>query len=273
MTLAGVLLAPDPDTSDHPPLAICAAVFALAAAVLLLWRRPPRAILHAICPGGTIAVTASVALAEPIGLTPSFYLWPMLVAAYFMGRREVAAYFMGRREVAANLAFAAGSCAVALTLWVEPGLRVAMFVAMLAIAGVATAVVVVLREQVLALLVQLRMLASHDSLTGALNRAFEQRLDAELARARRGSGSLSLVVFDVDHFKELNDSFGHAAGDRRCARSATSSRRACAARTSSAASAARSSACCCPTPASRAPRRWPTSCAAGLPRRRPAGGR
>ena len=80
VTLAGVLLAPDPDTSDHPPLAICAAVFALVAAVLLLWRRPPRAVLHAICPGGTIAVTATVALAEPIGLTPSFYLWPMPVS-------------------------------------------------------------------------------------------------------------------------------------------------------------------------------------------------
>jgi hypothetical protein len=204
VTLSGVLLAPDPDTSDHRSLAVCAAVLALVTAVLLLWRSPPRAVLHAICPGGTVAVTAAVALAEPIGLTPSFYLWPMLVAAYFLGRREVAA----------NLAVAAGACAVALTLWVEPGLRVAMFVAVLAIVGVATAVVVVLREQVLELLLRLRTLASRDSLTGALNRgAFEQRLDAELAHARCGAGSLSLVVFDVDHFKELNDSFGHAAGD------------------------------------------------------------
>ena len=84
----------------------------------------------------------------------------------------------------------------------------------LAIVGVVTAVVVVLREQVLALVLRLRTLASHDSLTGALNRgAFEQRLDAELARARRSQTPLSLVIFDVDHFKRLNDSFGHAAGD------------------------------------------------------------
>jgi diguanylate cyclase (GGDEF)-like protein len=60
----------------------------------------------------------------------------------------------------------------------------------------------------------LRTLASHDSLTGALNRgAFEQRLEAELARARRTGAPLSLVIFDVDHFKAINDSFGHAAGD------------------------------------------------------------
>ena len=63
----------------------------------------------------------------------------------------------------------------------------------------------VLREQVLALVLRLRTLASHDSLTGALNRgAFEQRLDAELARARRSQAPLSLVIFDVDHFKRLN---------------------------------------------------------------------
>ena len=63
-------------------------------------------------------------------------------------------------------------------------------------------------------MLRLRTLASHDSLTGALNRgAFEQRMDAELARARRSSTVLALVVFDVDHFKRLNDSFGHAAGD------------------------------------------------------------
>jgi len=204
VTLVGVPAAPDADTGDHAALAICAGVYAMLAAILLLWRRPPRALLHAICPTGTLAVTAAVALAEPIGLTPSFYLWPMLVAAYFLGRREVAA----------NLAFAAGTCAVALALWVEPGLRLAMFVAVLAIAGVATAVVVVLREQVLALVLRLRLLASHDSLTGALTRgAFEQRIDAELARAQHGATPLSLVIFDVDHFKAINDSFGHAAGD------------------------------------------------------------
>jgi diguanylate cyclase (GGDEF)-like protein len=202
--MAGVLGAPDPDTSDHRALAVCAAAYALVALVLLGWRRPPRAVLHAICPAGTLAATAAMAFAEPVGLTPIFYLWPMLVAAYFLGRREVAA----------NLALAAASCATALALWVEPVLRLAMFTSVLAIVGVVTAVVVVLREQVLALVLRLRTLASHDSLTGALNRgAFEQRLDAELARARRSGGELSLVIFDVDHFKAINDSYGHAAGD------------------------------------------------------------
>ena len=204
VTLAGVLAAPDPDTSDHVPLAICAAVYAVVALVLLAWRRPPSAVLHAICPAGTIAATAAVAFAEPVGLTPIFYMWPMLVAGYFLERREVLA----------NLVFVAAACGVALTFWVEPVLRIAMFVAVLAVVGVVTVVVLVLREQVLELVMRLRMLASHDSLTGALNRgAFEQRLDAELARAQRTGTTLALVVFDVDHFKSINDRFGHAAGD------------------------------------------------------------
>jgi diguanylate cyclase (GGDEF)-like protein len=204
VTLGAVLGAPDPDPSDHSALALAAVSYGLLALVLAVWSRPPAAVLHAICPAGTVAATAAVALSEPVGLTPVFYLWPMLVAAYFLGRREIAA----------NFAFMTAACAVALALWVDPVLRVAMFVAVLAIVGVVTVVIVVLREQVLALVRRLRTLASHDSLTGALNRgAFEQRLDAELARSRRTGAPLSLVVFDVDHFKAINDSFGHAAGD------------------------------------------------------------
>jgi diguanylate cyclase (GGDEF)-like protein len=161
-------------------------------------------VLHAICPAGTIAATAPVAFAEPIGLTPIFYLWPMLVGAYFLSRREVLA----------NFAFAAALCAIALAAWVDPVLRLATFIAVVAIVGVVTALIVVLREHALALVVRLRTQASYDSLTGALNRgAFEERLEAELARAQRSRSTLGLVVFDVDHFKRINDSRGHAAGD------------------------------------------------------------
>jgi diguanylate cyclase (GGDEF)-like protein len=53
-----------------------------------------------------------------------------------------------------------------------------------------------------------------DPLTGCLNRrGFEERLEAELDGARRHTGSLSLVVLDLDHFKAVNDTHGHGAGD------------------------------------------------------------
>jgi diguanylate cyclase (GGDEF)-like protein len=53
-----------------------------------------------------------------------------------------------------------------------------------------------------------------DPLTGCLNRrGFEERLEAEIDSGTRSHGSLGLVVLDLDHFKSVNDTRGHAAGD------------------------------------------------------------
>jgi diguanylate cyclase (GGDEF)-like protein len=56
--------------------------------------------------------------------------------------------------------------------------------------------------------------ALRDGLTGAFNKKyFLTRLDTELAYARRHRTNLSLVMLDVDHFKQVNDTLGHLAGD------------------------------------------------------------
>ena len=61
---------------------------------------------------------------------------------------------------------------------------------------------------------QLELLARADSLTGLPNRRqFDERLADAVGRSRRTAGSLALMFLDVDHFKAINDSFGHAAGD------------------------------------------------------------
>jgi diguanylate cyclase (GGDEF)-like protein len=53
-----------------------------------------------------------------------------------------------------------------------------------------------------------------DPLTGAFNRKhLDERIDAELAYARRHTNSLSVLMLDVDRFKQVNDRFGHRAGD------------------------------------------------------------
>lgn len=58
-------------------------------------------------------------------------------------------------------------------------------------------------------------LAHHDALTGALNRrAVLSRLDAAVIAAHRDRQPLALLFLDLDHFKTLNDTHGHAAGDR-----------------------------------------------------------
>ncbi|HEX6089479.1 MAG TPA: GGDEF domain-containing protein [Gemmatimonadales bacterium] len=60
----------------------------------------------------------------------------------------------------------------------------------------------------------LRRLSSMDRMTGVYNRGyFDERLSAEMSRARRQSEPLALVMLDVDHFKRFNDNYGHAAGD------------------------------------------------------------
>ncbi len=56
--------------------------------------------------------------------------------------------------------------------------------------------------------------AMHDPLTGILNRrAILERLAEEVARARRQGGGLTVGMCDVDHFKRINDTYGHQAGD------------------------------------------------------------
>lgn len=61
---------------------------------------------------------------------------------------------------------------------------------------------------------ELEKLATRDPLTGLLNRReFVRQAEQELARARRLGGSLALLMVDLDHFKAVNDHFGHPAGD------------------------------------------------------------
>ncbi|KXK14200.1 MAG: diguanylate cyclase [Chloroflexi bacterium OLB14] len=61
---------------------------------------------------------------------------------------------------------------------------------------------------------ELQEQAIRDPLTGLYNRRyFNETLQRELARATRGNYSVSLVMIDIDHFKNINDTFGHATGD------------------------------------------------------------
>ncbi|MDP3267704.1 MAG: GGDEF domain-containing protein [Legionella sp.] len=62
--------------------------------------------------------------------------------------------------------------------------------------------------------IKLSHLANHDPLTTLPNRLlFNDRLETAILRANRASGFLALMYVDVDHFKNINDSFGHKAGD------------------------------------------------------------
>ncbi len=61
---------------------------------------------------------------------------------------------------------------------------------------------------------QVQYLARHDSLSGALNRAsFNELLKVAFSQAQRGSQGLAVMYIDLDHFKAVNDTLGHAHGD------------------------------------------------------------
>lgn len=69
-------------------------------------------------------------------------------------------------------------------------------------------------DELRALSERLKELSATDALMGIANRrTFDERLVAEVARANRYGTPLALVMIDLDNFKELNDRFGHLAGD------------------------------------------------------------
>ncbi|HKY36216.1 MAG TPA: diguanylate cyclase [Polyangiaceae bacterium] len=74
--------------------------------------------------------------------------------------------------------------------------------------------VIELQEQLVKARESLRFEAMHDSLTGLLNRgAVLEQLNKELVRASRRGSPVAVLMGDLDHFKNINDEHGHAAGD------------------------------------------------------------
>jgi diguanylate cyclase (GGDEF)-like protein len=69
-------------------------------------------------------------------------------------------------------------------------------------------------EERTSLIRKLDYLSKTDSLTGVLNRrAIMERIEYEIERAKRYGSGLSIVICDLDYFKEVNDTYGHAVGD------------------------------------------------------------
>ena len=121
---------------------------------------------------------------------------PYLLLALMFGMRSLGALVLP----AAEYSLVHQSSANALWLWF--GFLMALLI------NTQVAFLLVLR-----LVLKLQQLTRTDPLTGALNRrAFDNALQAAHAAVRRGTRH-ALVVFDMDHFKRLNDELGHPAGD------------------------------------------------------------
>jgi diguanylate cyclase (GGDEF)-like protein len=174
---------------------------------------PPRARAAAWIPGivvGTGIAAVSIGLyfnGERFGGPPAFseffYIWPAFYIGYFFTARAVAAWL-----VMIALAY------TAVLIAIEPAEAVTRWVVTVSVVSGAAIALHLLRRDVDRLLEQLRETARTDPLTTLLNRrGFDERFELELDRSRRTGDPVTLVVGDLDRFKELNDRFGHAAGD------------------------------------------------------------
>jgi len=181
----------------------CAAAFVLCGLVLLVVR-PRRCPMQACVVLSVLDLGVLMAISDPIGMGPLFFLWPVVFAAYFFSRRTLVAIF-GWMVV----------CLLAgLLLNTHAELQVDTFIGTTSSVGIMAALVAVMTEREQRLRAELEIIAATDPLTGLLNRrAFRPRLDALAATAAGTSSRVAVVMLDIDHFKRFNDRHGHIVGD------------------------------------------------------------
>lgn len=204
LLLLAAAVTPKPDTSDRPWDVGLAIALLVPAICVPLVRRPPLWLFEATTLYAITTCSILVGAARPIGATPFFYIWPIAAAAYCFSRRTLI-ICIGWMTV---------TLGVALAFFSNDPIKLIMWSSTVGCVGLIGAMVAVLRTRGLALLHELQRASTTDPLTGVLNRrAFNVAFEREFDRAVEAGMPLSVVVFDLDHFKALNDQLGHAGGD------------------------------------------------------------
>src|SRR3954464_5055953 len=164
---------------------------------------PPRALTFVLLCGSLLISFGVYCTQSTASVYALLYVWVGFQAAYFFPLRDVVGHV-----AAAGITYAVALSAV-------PGSdRAQRWLLLFGVVAVIVLMVAVLRERVNRLIGRLADAARTDALTGLLNRrGFQELMEVETERALRSSRPLSIVVGDLDHFKHLNDRFGHAAGD------------------------------------------------------------
>jgi diguanylate cyclase (GGDEF)-like protein len=187
---------------------LAAAAYAAAAAFVIGFDRWPMPVLEASPVLGAMLVTGLLYFggAVALGAYAMFYFWVVLAACYFFGLRIALLHMVVCAACYGVVLLAHG------TDMPLGGLYWAVGAGTLLVSGV---VMVGLRGQVERVVARLADAAGTDVLTGLSNRReFEDRFGYELERSVRSGQPMGLVVLDLDWFKEINDRFGHNAGDR-----------------------------------------------------------
>jgi diguanylate cyclase (GGDEF)-like protein len=153
-----------------------------------------------------------LAIGQALGPLAPMQLPALLITMFF----SVLA-FAAPRDALVNLPLAALSLPVVLPPQPQPAdvaYVVSHFLTVAAIVWAATAALQRMAMQSFCYRLRLQHEASTDALTGLANRReFERALPREIERARRMKLALTLAIVDVDHFKRVNDTYGHDVGD------------------------------------------------------------
>jgi diguanylate cyclase (GGDEF)-like protein len=204
---ATMQLLSDPSVPSSFVLVVVLALVTGVACLLVPWDRLSSGWLHMLPVIATLEVALGVWVVGVYGdIAANYYLLVAVFAAYA---------FSARRAIAAHVAFAAAASILPLfyrhSHRGELAARSLVGVVMLVVIA---SIVTVLRERLQERQRELEELAVRDPLTGVGNyRLLADRLEYEIARHRRSGASLTVLLLDLDGFKEINDSFGHLAGD------------------------------------------------------------
>ncbi len=201
-----LVLAVVPGISHNDHTAAFNGAIACGLLTLAAWRahtHPTNLEVAAIAVGAIAIIAGLVASFERSGAMPMFMLLPVIAGAYLLPLRESVALSL--------LALAALGISLALRPagW-DPLFYSEAVLLTAALAWLTRA----LRHGRDRLIADLERVASTDGLTGLANRStFEEVAGRLIERTRIDGTSVALVMFDIDHFKALNDRDGHAAGD------------------------------------------------------------
>jgi diguanylate cyclase (GGDEF)-like protein/putative nucleotidyltransferase with HDIG domain len=185
--------------------------FAIGVTLWVGHKRLPAVAIDVALAGGVALVTAGLALRghQTDQALPIWYVWAALSSAFLLPFRRVAIQL-------ALIAVAYGTYLAATDAPLRFGLR--GWLMTVGTGVMATVLVGLLKRRVERLIEQVAETAKRDPRTGLLNGSgFEELLDRELERAQRSEGSLSVIVVDLDHFKDVNDELGHRLADERLA--------------------------------------------------------